>query len=169
MRQSTEEKKSTYTHNIRIHANLSANNLCKQYMWTWSNKITAVWSIAFCDTSHLYLIRSLCLYLFLFGCVSWFNGYVKCCLAMAYVTPFIWRWHTVVCNAFRAIFMNFTNQTLHFNIYSMRVTRHGGSLLLYILMLGKLHLHTFGRFAWIASDGCAPCKMNKRTKIQNSE
>lgn len=73
----------------------------------------------------------------------------------------------------RTIFMNFTNQISHFNIYSMRFIRNGGafyypSTLVLILMLGKFHLHTFGRFAWIASDGCAPCKTSKYPELENN-
>lgn len=73
----------------------------------------------------------------------------------------------------RTIFMNFTNQILHFNIYSVRFVRNGGafcypSTLLLILMLGKFHLHTFGRFARIASDGCAPCKTSKNPELENN-
>lgn len=57
--------------------------------------------------------------------ISISSGYVKCFLALAHVTSFIWRWFMVQHSHDRAIFMNFTNHILHFDIYCMRAIATG--------------------------------------------
>lgn len=166
MRQTTQQIKDNNNINtqilIRTKRQISAQIICV------NNNIVAVRDIASCDTSYLNVSFTRSHSLF----ASWFQWLCKMLLGtgICYVVHLMIV-HTIVQHifAYRTIFMNFTNQILHFNIYSMQFTRNGGDFYsTCILMLGKFHLHTFGRFAWIASDGCAPCKTNRNSKLKNS-